>query len=820
MINLSQAPPQRLERYRPEPERPADDPVTAFIGAMVAAGLSPDEVAADGLFRRHATVDHPNSKNGWHVLYPDPPAGAFGNWASGLSETWSLGGEPLREADRRRLQEEIAKQKAERKAKQAEAAEKARQYLATLPPADDSNPYLSRKSVKPCPGLLADGDLLVVPIPGADGRPMSYQRITSDGSKRFAPGCPVAGGCLEIAGDGTGPLLICEGIATGLTLHWATGYTVLVALSANNLAAVATMARSRYPARQIVLAADNDIRTEACTGRNPGIEAAKAAAAAVGGFVVAADAGDFNDLHQGQGLEVVKRIIEAARPVEIVASVAGIAVATGEDWPDPLPLTPEEKAEPYPMEALPGLIGDAAAEVAGFVQCPAALAACSALAAVSTVAAGLVDVRRAKRLAGPAALFFIVLAESGERKTTADNAFTDEIRAWQARQAEAFKPDLQAWRAAEAAWIAERDGLITAIREASKRGKDTTELKERLADLETRKPERPMVPRLLWGDATTEALTWGLARRWPVAGILSSEGGAILGGHSMRPESVMKALATYNSLWDGLPLTIDRKTSDCYTVGSARLTLGVAVQPETMRQFIDGTRGLARGSGFLARFLVSWPESTQGRRMFQEAPDQWAALARFHRRLADLLNHPLAFDDLGALCPVVLDLDPEAKVAWIDFHDTVEAELAPDGEMAETRDVASKASDNAARMAALFHTFEHGPAGTIGSDHMRRAARIVAWHLFEARRFLNQIATPEAVADAMALETWLVDYCRRERLAVVPCNRAQKFGPNRTRRKAALDAALNELEGAGRIRRGTEGRKAVIILHPEIRERQ
>ena len=93
----------------------------------------------------------------------------------------------------------------------------------------------------------------------------------------------------------------------------------------------------------------------------------------------------------------------------------------------------------------------------------------------------------------------------------------------------------------------------------------------------------------------------------------------------------------------------------------------------------------------------------------------------------------------------------------------------------------------------------------------------MAWHLFEARRFLNQIAVPEAVADAVALESWLVDYWRRERLAVVPCNHVQKFGPNRTRRKPALDTVLNELEGAGRIRRGTEGRKAVIILHPEIR---
>ncbi|MFA7013709.1 MAG: DUF3987 domain-containing protein, partial [Desulfobacterales bacterium] len=353
-------------------------------------------------------------------------------------------------------------------------------------------------------------------------------------------------------------------------------------------------------------------------------------------------------------------------------------------------------------------------------------------------------------------------------------------------------------------------------RDGAKRGKDTGELKKRLADLEARKPERPRVPRLLWDDSTTEALTWGLANCWPVGGILSSEGGAVLGGHSMRAEGLMKTLAVFNGLWDGAPSNIDRKTSECFTIESARLTLGLALQPETMRQFIDNTRGLARGSGFLARFLVAWPQSTQGRRMFKEAPESWPALARFHGRLAELLECELPIDETGILRPVMLGLDASAKEIWVEFHDIVEAELLPGGDMTEARDLASKAADNAARLAALYHVFECGPAGMIGADHMESATRVITWHLYEARRFLGQIATPEAVADAMALEAWMLEYCKREGADRLTVNHLQKFGPNRTRRKAALESALIELSDAGRIRRTTEGRKAAIILHPEI----
>ncbi len=67
-------------------------------------------------------------------------------------------------------------------------------------------------------------------------------------------------------------------------------------------------------------------------------------------------------------------------------------------------------------------------------------------------------------------------------------------------------------------------------------------------------------------DATPEALAYGLANHWPSAGVVSAEAGIVLGSHGMGKESIMRNLAMLNQLWDGNTLTIDRKTTDSFTV--------------------------------------------------------------------------------------------------------------------------------------------------------------------------------------------------------------------------------------------------------------
>lgn len=484
------------------------------------------------------------------------------------------------------------------------------------------------------------------------------------------------------------------------------------------------------------------------------------------------------------------------------------------EWPELSPLSGHQQVDPYPIDALPGTIGAAVREVVDFVQCPIALGACSALAVVSIAAQGLVDVRRADKLEGPTSLYLLAIADSGERKTSVDGFFSKPVQEWEAEQAEAAKPELKRHEVEIETWKAKKSGLLVAIKDNSKAGKATAELEAKMMELEIIKPQPPKVPRLLFGDTTPEALAYRLGEGWPVGGVLSSEAGNVFGGHAMGKDSAMRNMAMLNSLWGAEPLTIDRRSVPSFTLRSARLTMGLAVQSGTVRAFLDSSKGLARGIGWLARFLIAWPESTQGERPFKDSPKQWPHLAKFHRRIGALLDLPLNFNDRGELEPLTIDLSPEAKEVWVAFHNDIEAELRPGRDMAETKDVASKAADHAARLAALFHLFEGTPSVTIGPDHMKAAASLAGWHLYEARRFMSEIALPAELNNVLNVENWLVGFCRQNRVAEVSTRDIQRLGPNCTRKKSDLDAALQELTEAGRIRVGKDGQRKLVTVSP------
>lgn len=286
----------------------------------------------------------------------------------------------------------------------------------------------------------------------------------------------------------------------------------------------------------------------------------------------------------------------------------------------------------------------------------------------------------------------------------------------------------------------------------------------------------------------------------------------------MGKDSAMRNMAMLNSLWGAEPLTIDRRSVPSFTVSGARLTMGLAVQSETMRAFLDSSKGLARGIGWLSRFMIAWPETTQGGRPFKDPPDNWPHLAKFHRRLGALLDRPLALNARCELEPELLELSPEAKGEWVAFHDEVEAELRPGRELADAKDVAAKAADNCARLAALFHLFENDPGGTIELPHMKAAALLTTWHLYEARRFMGEITQPVEMNNAAKLDAWLLGHCQQNRVAEVSTRDIQRLGPNCTREKRALASALEELVEAGRVRVVEVGRRKLVKINPALLE--
>ncbi|HFD3349198.1 TPA: primase-helicase zinc-binding domain-containing protein, partial [Klebsiella pneumoniae] len=151
------------------------------------------------------------------------------------------------------------------------------------------------------------GDV-VVPLYDGTGALVNLQFINAEGLKRTLKGGQVKGACHTFEGQKQAGkrLWIAEGYATALTVHHLTGETIMVALSSVNLLSLASLARQKHPACQIILAADRDLNG---TGQNK----ATAAAQACEGIVALPPVfGDWNDAMMLKGEDATRKAIYAA----------------------------------------------------------------------------------------------------------------------------------------------------------------------------------------------------------------------------------------------------------------------------------------------------------------------------------------------------------------------------------------------------------------------------------------------------------------------------------------------------------------------------
>jgi 5S rRNA maturation endonuclease (ribonuclease M5) len=486
---------------------------------------------------------------------------------------------------------------------------------------------------------------------------------------------------------------------------------------------------------------------------------------------------------------------------------------TNTSWQEPQPLIAKSEPFHYPLDALPIRIKNAVIEVRDFVQAPVALVATAALSAVSLAVQAHVDVQRAEGLTSPCGIFALTVAESGERKSSSEAYFMRAIRDYEKARCEAAKAILKEHDAQIVIWESMLGGLKDRLRQDKKTNKSTSITEREISQHYDSKPIAPRVPRLVYDDVTPEQLGFKLAKEWPTGGLMSAEGGTVLGSHGMGKDNALKNFALLNTLWDGGTKSTDRRTTDSFTVENARLTMSLQVQESALREFFNKTGTLARGTGFLARFLFAWPVSTQGTRPFKEPPANWPHLAAFNNRIAAILLKDVPITESGGLAPLMLTMTPDARVIWIAFFNDVEQELAPNGALADVRDVASKIADNAARLAALFHYFEGGD-GQITAESVSSANAIAQWHLSESLRFFNELSTPLHVTDAVKLDGWLIDYCKQNAVNQVAKNHTLQHGS--VRAVDRMDAALNHLAGLNRLMIDKHDNKTYIVINPKL----
>ncbi|MGE4297116.1 MAG: DUF3987 domain-containing protein [Desulfovibrionaceae bacterium] len=768
---------------------------SAFRGILEASGLVPGEVVADGVLRRCGTTSKPHSTNGWHRLYGDAPiSGSFGDWKAGTVETWTERPEhdlsPVeRQALRARVERDRAAREAEEFALHTEAAAKAQGILGKTTPCT-SHPYLMEKGVKPCPGLRVSRNTLVVPVQSEAGGMQSLQFIAEGGGKRFLHGGRTKGGFFLIEGNG-GRLYLCEGLATGLSVHEATGERVLVAFNAGNIGIVAQIARRKYPNLEIVIVADNDHATMG----NPGVTKATEAAHAFGGLLAVPNfqeahgqdgkaRTDFNDLHQAEGLDVVRAQLAGATKPEAVTAMGNPVVPVAFDACDVPEIDPA---------MLPPMLADFCGAVAETLQVPFELVLVNALACIATAAQRKFKIQVRDGYHEPVNIYAMAALPPGERKSATVEACKLPLLEWEEVAQEEAREHIRNA-------VSERKTLEKAIEGKrskaahAKSAEDRRAIINEVKALEAELPEIPASPRLLLDDATPEAIPAFLEHHDERAGIIEAEGGLldILAGRYSKGVPNLDAVL---KMWSGEAVHVDRKGGAPIVLHDPALTICLSPQPEIIKGMAD--KPGFRGRGLVGRFLFLLPKSRVGNRAVDPKPMPPAIRAQYDAKVRGLLSLPWATGPDGKPTPYILRLEPKAYSDWLNFHRDVEAALRPGGELELIADWGGKLHGEAVRLAGLLHLAGQDSPHVvpISAETMRQALGLAGVLVEHAKTAFALMGAHADIECAKHILAWIVD----RRIETFQARDALNQVKGRYPKMDAVKAGLAVLEERGFI---------------------
>lgn len=718
-----------------------------FQDAISSAGLTPpSQIIADGEIHRFSTNGESLDQAGWYVLFPDAlPAGRFGNWRTGLNQTWcAIGSHPQTAEEikasvaRTEYTKYLRDEETERKQQEAKVA--ANLIWTGGPPASDTHPYLARKKVKSF-GLREHRGSLLIPI-WISGEVWSLQSIDSDGEKRFFPGGKISAGHYLI-GDmllvqSCPAVCIAEGYATAATIHEATGYPVAVAFNVGNLTAVSDRMRAQFPDVHIVVCADDDY----ATAGNPGLTKARDAVQSIGGRIAVPEFGDprpkgatdFNDMASVYGLEAVGRLINAVveSPLPCVDTTAQSSRALLADWPDPkkiqAPLLPVYKFDGYAL--LPDALREWVACEAERMPCPPDFIATAVLVSLGAVIGARCAIKPKSLdnwIITPNLWGGIVASPSAKKSPAISAALKPLDRLIELAKRE-FAAEGREFDMAKTVFDAEFRAKEDAIKSAAKGKKDVKQLAQELAAYGDEKPKNPIQRRYKTNDTTVEKLGEILVDNPAGMLVLRDELVGLL--VSFDREGREGDRAFYLEGWNGTSgFDTDRIGRGSISIPNLCISIFGGIQPDKLVKYLhQATKSLAN-DGLLQRFnMLVFPDDRSW---------EWR----------DILPNSIERDRVTALFEAIANFDP---VAW--------GAAPPDG---SERFPCFRFDDDAQRIFIGFSANLHQQIASeehpIIAQHLTKYDKLfpalaLIFHLVECAS--NSVRGPVTIRSATLAEAW------------------------------------------------------------------
>lgn len=464
----------------------------------------------------------------------------------------------------------------------------------------------------------------------------------------------------------------------------------------------------------------------------------------------------------------------------------------------------------YPGFVFPPIARACLDEISTETQAPFAMGGSSVLAAMALAVQGQYRVRRREGLESPCSLAIVSIAASGERKTTVDRKTTKAFHDFQAEHLNEHEERCAEYRAKKLIWDTQRRLLIRQFEKVVESGEQLDAIQLAIVEHEQTEPQPPRRMRFIYSDVTPAALLYGLHENTRSASLNEDEAARFFDG----PMSDDACLI--NKGWDGSDLTVDRRSSDSFSIKAPRITLNLMVQPTAFAKYMERKGDEARGVGFIARWLVCCPMTTQGTRFINQAAPAPIAQTAFNDRIKELLEQQVASGALESSLPeILLTFAPDAEREWILVANQIEEAIRPGGAFCEASDYASKVAENIARIAGVFHAFAGYEGTQISLETLRSAVTVARWY---AQEFIRLFSPPDPInnliRDAVVLEQWLVKVVQTRGWLQIERNFILQCGPNSLRNRDRLNWALSYLNQAQRLWIQPAGnRKQIVCLN-------
>ena len=385
----------------------------------------------------------------------------------------------------------------------------------------------------------------------------------------------------------------------------------------------------------------------------------------------------------------------------------------------------------YPVNAL-GIEGARAARaIHRLSRAPLGICGKSVLGAMSCVTSLQGRVKNLLGEAMPRAVMLNTVALSGERKSTCDSYATSGI------------VDFERWLSTE---------LVKRARE-----KQTDHVTE------TSDQGSPETAEIMCSDLTIEGLIPVIKSGCGTTYLTNDDAASFWGGYSMSTENRQKTIAILSQLFSGSRIRIVRASKQNILIEDPRLTSHLMFQPYLVAG-IYGTREMTE-QGILARMFPCYPSSTIGTRFFsdpeqKDRDDVGAFRRRCMRLLTKFFEESRGFEaGTGAGHPILRDHDlhPMAREVMIEFYNDIEAKIAPGGEYEKIQSFASRATENAIRIASIRTAFDDPETPTIPHEAADGACCLMRFYLGSFQHLLKGARKQGKSEEACILGQWMLD---------------------------------------------------------------